>query len=255
MTADKGFELEGEQDSGLEVEEAVSIIEYEIEWEAQAEVDSGLNSNCEFELKGKDDAELEGQHETGMEDEGYDVVRNMQAVQDDSVLEMPDAGVPQDNSQVQVKDEGQGGAGVDIQAGREVAMVEVGMEVVVEAGSETVAMAGSDIQIQHGAGMAVDEAEVEGVRENATSAFTGDDAAADVDAATSHTPSATELATAANEEGYQFSTVELALIAARLSAIAVTGVSLSCAVAAGKLAETATCMAVERVYSSMKVSL
>eukprot|EP00877_Chromochloris_zofingiensis_P004190 jgi/Chrzof1/13772/Cz08g11180.t1 len=66
------------------------------------------------------------------------------------------------------------------------------------------------------------------------------------------TPDATEVATGADEDYYKFSTVELALITAGFSALAVTGVSLSCGIAAGRLAEVATCTAVQCVSRSIK---
>lgn len=186
MTAASGVELNCEQDSGVQVEEAVDN-EVESEWEAQAQglraSDAGPKRECGFDLEGEADSELDGQHK--MEEEECDILNSMQLVHDNTVIEVAAAAYePQDEPQVQGECEGQDGAAeTEIEAG-----------VVVEAGSEVVM-----------------------------------------------------------EEYYKFSAVELALIAAGLSSLAVSAVGLCCGVAAGKLAEAATGIAVDCVCSGVKV--
>lgn len=209
--SDGAVDVEGQQDSGMEVEEAVNV-EDEMEWEAPAEVDSGEKTEWESNLEGKDDAELVGQHGTGKADDGYDVVDSMQAVEGGSVVEMSAADEPQEELQVQGKGKGWGGAGMEGEAG-----------LAMEARSEEMMEAANEL-----------------VMEGRSEAVTRPDIS-------------TEVATAADEHYHKFSTVEVALIAAGLSAFAVTGVSLCCGLAAGRLAEAATCMAVEHVSGSVKV--
>eukprot|EP00877_Chromochloris_zofingiensis_P010068 jgi/Chrzof1/5314/Cz15g21250.t1 len=196
-----GVEVQSQQDSGVEVKQAVDI-QNDMEWEAPAEVDSGVKTECEAELEGEDNSELEGQNGTGRADEDYDVV-SMQAVEGGGVVEMAAADEPQEEPQVHGKGEGWGGAGMEGEAG---VLTEARSEMVMEARSEAVTRA--DIS--------------------------------------------PEVPTAADEQYYKFSTVELALISAGLSALAVTGVSLCCDLAARRLAEAATCLAVEHVSSSIK---